>query len=212
FEKARGDNLAFAADVDPESEGQQRLDRLAKVVRQRSNISVRTANLSDWDNEIDRIHNLLVKSLAHLEGSIPWRRDVLEESLQPFKKIADPDLILFAEADGETIGWFPGIRNLNEVLIKVNGLRYPWNYLTLLTGLRRQTDCLSVKSLLVLPEYWNHGVGILLFDELAKRAHAKGYKWVDLSLTGEDNPQTPYIAGKIGARIYKRYRIYRKTL
>ena len=29
------------------------------------------------------------------------------------------------------------------------------------------------------------------FDELARRARAKGYKWADLSLTSADNPYTP---------------------
>jgi hypothetical protein len=29
-------------------------------------------------------------------------------------------------------GWFPAIPNLNEMLIHLNGLRYPWDYLRLL--------------------------------------------------------------------------------
>jgi hypothetical protein len=47
---------------------------------------------------------------------------------------------------------------------------------------------------------------------MAKRAIAKGYEWVDLSLTGEDNPQTPVIAGRLGAQEYKRYRVFIKKL
>ena len=43
----------------------------------------------------------------------------------PFKSIVDPDLILFVEANGKSVGWYPGIPNFNEVLIKVNELRYP---------------------------------------------------------------------------------------
>ena len=74
--------------------------------------------------------------------------------------------------------------------------------------MKKRTACVSVKSVLVLPEYWNRGAGILMFDELAKRAHAKGYRWIDLSLTAEDNPQTPLIAESLGAKEYKRYRTY----
>src|SRR5512138_625938 len=36
------------------------------------------------------------------------------------------------ERHGEPIGWFPAVQNLNEVLIKLNGLRYPWDYLRVL--------------------------------------------------------------------------------
>jgi GNAT superfamily N-acetyltransferase len=66
-----------------------------------------------------------------------------------------------------------------------------------------------VKSVLVLPEYWDTGVAVLLFDEMARRAHAKGYTWLDLSLTSEENPDTPILAGRVGAKEYKRYRVMR---
>jgi hypothetical protein len=72
--------------------------------------------------------------------------------------------------------------------------------------------CLSVKSVAVLPEYWDTGVAILLFSEMVRRASAKGYQWLDLSLTGEDNPDTWNITHHMGARIYKRYRFYKKDL
>ena len=204
--------MAFGVDLDPNSEGQSRFSRLAQVVRKRSDMHIRTVNLDDFDNEIDIIYELLVKSLVHLPGSIPWRRDVLGEFLSPFKDIVDPDLILFVEADGKSVGWYPGIPNLNEIFIKVNGLRYPWNYVKLLLNMKKQPDCISTKSILVLPEYWQTGAGILLLDEMAKRAYARGYKWVDLSLTAEDNPQTPLIVQRVGGAEYKRYRTYRKVI
>jgi hypothetical protein len=47
---------------------------------------------------------------------------------------------------------------------------------------------------------------------MAKRAAAKGYKWADLSITGEDNEDTYPLATHMGAKIYKRYRIYRKQI
>ena len=129
--------------------------------------------------------------------------------MQPFLDIADPELVLFAEVDGETVGWFPGLPNLNEPFQHANGLRYPWDYLRLWWHMRRQPDCLEVKSVLVAPEYWGTGVSVLLFDELAQRAKAKGFKWLDLSLTSEDNPNTPILAKRMGAKLYKRYRVYR---
>ena len=46
-------------------------------------------------------------------------------------------------------------------------------------------------------------------DEMARRARARGFKWADLSLTSEDNPYTPTLAKRAGARLYKRYRVYR---
>lgn len=207
FEPARGDNLAYA--ITPEAPGLARLSRLADRIRQRGWISVRGADLAHWDGEIDRVHRLLQVSLAHLPDHIGWHRDSLEALLTPFRDIVDPELVLFAEIDGEPVGWLPGIPNLNEAFIHANGLRYPWDYLKLRWHMRRQPDCLTIKSVLVPPEHWGTGVAVLLFDEMAKRVLARGYKWADLSLTSEDNPNTPILAERVGAELYKRYRVYR---
>ncbi len=158
---------------------------------------------------MDRVHKLLTEATKHLPDYIPWPREGLQAALEQFRQIVDPDLVLFADVDGKTVGWFPGIPNINEALIHANGLRYTWNYLGLLPHLRRQPKCLAIKSVLVLPEYWDTGVAVLLFDEMARRAVPKGFTWVDMSLTSDDNPYTPQLATTSGARIYKKYRVYR---
>jgi hypothetical protein len=47
---------------------------------------------------------------------------------------------------------------------------------------------------------------------MLKRAQERGYAWMDLSLTSEDNPKTPELAERLGGEIYKRYRVYRIDL
>ncbi len=212
FEPARADNLAFAADFDDSSPERQRLSRLAERIRRQGWVRIRTPDMKRLQDEVDTIHRLLNESLTHLPDHRPWPRSAVEALVQPFVRIADPDLILFAEVDGKTVGWFPGIPNLNEAFIRTNGLRYPWDMLKLLWHMRRQPECVAVKSVLILPQYWGGGVALLLFDEMAKRARAKGYTWADLSLTSADNPYTPNLAERLGAHIYKRYRVYRKSI
>jgi GNAT superfamily N-acetyltransferase len=212
FTPARGDNLAFEIDIDPELPQLKRISRLADRLRKRGRYTVRGANLEDWEGEVDRVMHLLNRSLAHLPDFIGWQRGSLQQLLAPFRQFADPELIVFVEDQGQTVGWFPGLPNLNEALIHANGLRRPWDTLKLWWYMRQQPECLAVKSVLVLPEYWNRGVAILLIDELAKKAFAKGYKWADLSLTSADNPNTPTLAAHAGAKIYKRYRVYKRAV
>jgi len=210
FHPTHGDNLAYEIEIREDSPARQRLARLAERVRRQGEITIRSADFAQWDAEVDRVHRLLNAALAHLPDPIGWRRDSLESILRPFRDTADPDLILFAEVGQEAVGWIPGIANLNEAIIHANGLRYPWDYARLWWHMRRQPHCLALKSAVVLPEYWNSGVGVMLFDEIARRAHAKGFKWADLSLTSEDNPTVPMLLERMGGKIYKRYRVYRK--
>lgn len=209
FRGTRGDNLAYAIGLDLDTPEWRKVAHLAERLRRRGAISVRGARLDRWDEEVDNVLRLLNAATAHLTDFIPWQRAALEKTLEDFRSIADPELILFAEVDGQAVGWFPALPNLNEAFQHVNGLRFPWDYLKLLYYMKRRPKCLTIKSVLVLPEYWNLGVGVLLMDEMARRVQGKGYEWIDLSLTSADNPATPGLAERMGARIYKRYRVYR---
>ena len=212
FEPARGDNIAFALDLLDPPPAVADLARMAERVRLRREFTVRPGDMAHWEDELERIYILLNSCMRHLPDYRPWPREVVFSSLAPFRKVADPELFLFAEKEGQVIGFLPGLPNLNEVFIHANGLRRPWDYLPLLRGMRRQTNCLTVKSVLMLPEYWGSGAIILLFDEMARKARQKGYAWIDGSLTSADNPRTPALGARFGAKLYKRYRVFRKTI
>jgi len=212
FTPLRPDNLAFALDLREESEQIKLLHRLADKAREKGTITLREARLDEWDKEADRVNLLLNRSLAHLSDFVGWDRAALDDSLEPFRKYADPSLILFTDVAGETVGFFPGIPNLNEVLHKLNGLRYPWDYLRYLKHAKDKPKCLAIKSVLVLPEHWGSGASLILFDEMWKRARERGYEWIDLSLTSADNPKTPMLAERMGAVEYKRYRVFQYPL
>lgn len=213
FVPAHGDNLAFAIEIDPKSESIARLFRLEQRAKQKPGYSVRCADFKHWEEEVDRVFELINPALKHLPGFIPWQREALRELLAPFVELADPDLILFAEVNGQSVGFFPAIPNFNEILIHANGLRFPWDKIkALLYSKIIRPRCAAIKSVLMLPEYWGSGAAVLLFAEMARQLIRKGYTWADLSLTSDDNPRTPQLAAHIGAHIYKRYRAYRKHL
>ncbi len=215
FRAARGDNIAFEADL--ASIGSldnlpPKLLRTVEIARGRGRVSVRAARLEDWDAEIDRALDILNKGLAVLTDFIPWTREAFVSHAESLRQIVDPDLVLFGEVDGKPVGLLLGLPNINEVLQHCDGLRHPWDYLKLLWYSRRRPECVAAKSIAVVPAYWGRGVDALLYYELGRRALEKGYRWMDLSLTAEDNPMTPRLAGRLGAHIYKRYRVYRLSL
>jgi len=211
FVPARGDNLAFSLSLGSTPQINQ-LARMAQRAKAANRFTIRNANFAQWQDEIDVIYPMINAALAHLPDHRPWMRDELENLFRPFLQIADPDLILFIEENGKPVGFFPGVPNMNEVLIHANGLRFPWDYFGLWLHAQRKPKGLSIKSVLVYPEYWGSGAAVLLFDEMARRAQDKGYTWLDLSLTSADNPRTPALAQRFGAKIYKRYRVYRKPI
>jgi len=230
FEPARGDNLAFEVRLDRPVPDRDRLSRLAGWSRRRRGYSIRGADFSRFEEEIDRVHDLLNRSLAHLPGFIGWERSAVRALLAPFRRFADPELVLFAEKEGKTVGFFPAVPDLNEIFRTCDGFsglrsslaglgRLALRSRPLLPGARfpaalfgRRYRCVTIKSVLVPPEHWNAGVAALLFDEMLRRLEGRGYEWIDLSLTSADNPNTPALAERFGGRVYKRYRVFRRAI
>jgi GNAT superfamily N-acetyltransferase len=76
----------------------------------------------------------------------------------------------------------------------------------------RRLDVASCKVLAVLPEYRGRGLEALLMLETAKRCWEKGYQRMDFSVTGEENVMMNRIVKRLGARLYRHYRLYEKGL
>jgi GNAT superfamily N-acetyltransferase len=215
FVKGRdGDNIAYEASLQVAEDDPrlQRLARVAHIAERRGHITARSGRLDDWDTEIEHAVRILNRGLAALQDFTPWDRDTLTAHAEAMRPIMDPDLIIFGLVDGEPVGWALALPNFNEALRKANGLRQPWDYARLWWAARRRPDCLCFKSIAVDPDYWGRGVDAVMYYALVQRALAKGYKWMDLSLTSDDNPMTPRILERMDAHIYRRYRVYRLAL
>jgi GNAT superfamily N-acetyltransferase len=72
----------------------------------------------------------------------------------------------------------------------------------------RRIRSVSFKILAVEPEFWGLGLEAMMFARIGQIALQRGYRWLDGSLTGADNPQTNKISLRLGAEEYKRYRVF----
>ena len=60
----------------------------------------------------------------------------------------------------------------------------------------------------MLPEFHGLGIDALVYEHMARKSYQYGYEWVDMSLTGANNPTTNKLAARINAIIDKLYRVY----
>ena len=199
----------------PAGEGDEllpaKLIRVVKYVRRRYGHTVRHAHLDNWDKEMETARRIYNGSLGVLPEFTPMGEDEWQQQAQKLRPLIDPDLAIFVQVDGREVGFGLGFPDLNQALLHCNGLRYPWNYLQLWLHSRHLRG-LTFKILAVLPEYWGRGLDALVYLEMARAALRKGYEWMDMSLTGEDNPMTNKLAAAVGARLDKRYRVYKLDL
>ena len=215
FVKFGADSLAFRAWAAPYKGDPGRLPpkllRVAEAVQKRGGFTLRCGRLDRWGEEIESAFHIYNGALSTLPRFVPLTRADFERQARALEPLLDPDFVLFAEVDGQPVGFALGLPDTNQAIRHANGGRYLWDWLKLWWYSRR-IDCLSFKILAVLPEYRGRGIDVLFYLEMARQVLAHGYRWMDMSLTGEDNLMTTRIATRFGAEVYKRYRIFQLAL
>ena len=144
-------------------------------------------------------------------GFVPWTEAEMRHMAKTLAQFADLDLCLFAEHAGRTVGFAFALPDFNQVFIKMNGRLLPFGLFKFLAGRKKIT---GVRALVfgVVPEVMHTGLAYLLYDEFERAIIAKGYRWCELSWQLEDNEAINRFAASIGAKLYRKYRIYEKRI
>lgn len=185
-----------------------RLRRAFEIAAKRNpDIVVRTIDSRRWEEDIRAACRMFNAALAEVPEHVPVPEEEFLASARELRPIMDRELALMAEAEGRPVGFCLALPDINEALRFADGaldlagtLRFLWH--------RRRIRRLSFKIMIVAPEFRDRFVEVLLLRRLGEAAWRKGYREVDLSLTGEENWRSNRIQEKTGARIYRRYRIY----
>jgi len=181
--------------------------RVFKAASEKGWVRIRKVHLEDWDNEVALVHKLFNATLQHLPEYVPISADEFRRFADQMRPLIDADLALFAEAEGKTVGFLVAIPDFNRVLWRLNGRLFPCGWFKLWWYSRR-IDVVSFKLLGVLEEYRHRGIDVLLYLEAVQAAIRKGYRWLEGSLTSENNPTVVRLAERLGAERYKHYRLY----
>lgn len=185
------------------------IDRIAEYVRQRygERCRVRLGDLRNLDDELEVARDVYNRSLATLPEFTPMNREDWRHMAEAIRPLLDPEFAPFVEVDRKAVAFGLALPDITQALWHCNGLRAPWDYLKL-WWYGRKLPGISFKIMALLPEYREQGLDALIYEHIAYASFRKGYAWVDLSLTGDDNPMTNKLAQRIGAVIDKRYRLY----
>lgn len=207
FTKAM-DYVAYLIDLTKPAN--DRLTRVAGLVRKRGELETRAVVMKDLEKEVKLIVDIYNQAWAENWGFLPitdWEADALVEAL---KMIIDPGLIRFAYHDGEPIavlGCFPD----PNVALRPRWKWYGDSDYTRIARLlltRKKIDRVRLMFFGILPGYRRMGIDALLFDEVLAYAQEHGYKWCDTSLLLEHNDLIIRASEFMGGYEYKKWRIF----
>lgn len=189
----------------------ERLSGLARKLRENPRISVRPVNMKNLKDEMIIIKELYNASWQKNWGFSPMTDAEMNLMAEQLKIFARPEMVLLAFYDGKPAGLSITLPDINQILRKLNGrlglvgtLRFLY-YRRKITGARALV--FGFKA-----EYRRLGLPILLFYETELFMRRQGYRWCELSWNLEDNRLINDFDRELGAREYKRYRVYERPL
>ena len=189
-----------------------KIKKLAERVRKRTNFTIRPLNMKDYNNEVQRVLDFYNEEWEANWGHIKYTDKQAKLLAKQLKLIVDPELILFMELEGNIIGVGMGFPDANQMLQKIkDGRLIPFGILPFLNK-RKIINRTRMTILGVRKPYRNKGLEIVLIDEFAKRALARGYVECECSWELEDNEAINNGIIAAGGELYKTYRMYQKDL
>lgn len=202
------DLLAYQKHYDPPLP--ERLAATIERLRARRKVTVRPINIRDLTADVHRITEIYNEAWSANWGFVPITEAEAEHMAKSLKLAIIPELALIAEVDGEPVGCFVAIPDLNPAFKRMQGRLTPWGLVSFLYH-RHRTDTVRVAMMGVKRRHRRLGIDLLLLDRVWELAPPKGFRRAELAWVLEDNELMTRAIDQIGAVPYKRYRLYQKN-
>jgi hypothetical protein len=195
-----------------------RTQKAWEAIKKLPEVKLRSVNMKKLRDELGVIMDIYNDTWSGKWGYVPVSSAELDKMASDLSIVLDPDIAFIAEIDGKPAGMCITIPNLNEVVRDFGGSLFPFNWAKLLWRTKVNRPASTRLILLGVREQYRKNLkryGALsaaMYVEVAKRGLAKGYKWAELSWTREDDAPINLGIRSMGAKIYKKYRVYEKAL
>ncbi len=189
----------------------EKLRRVAERASLRPDLVIRPMRIDDWEGEIRLACQVYNAALACLPDYTPITEAEFARFAESIRPLMDPRMALLAEVNCQTAGFALALPDVNEALQHVNG-KLDLAGMAKLWWYSRKLSRVSFKILVMLPEYQGRGVEAVLIERISRAIWELGYREIDMSLTGEDNMRSTRLQENLGFKVYRRYRVYEKTL
>jgi hypothetical protein len=186
-------------------------------VRAMPEVVIRSVRLSDFQSELRLLMEVFNDAWSENFHFVPMTEAELTKMAKDMRLLIDEQIALVAEVSGRPAAVALSIPNLNEAIHDLNGRLFPLGLPKLIYRLKIKRPksarliLLGVKKEIRTKKRYG-GLSTALYVEMAQRGARVGYEWGELGWTVEDNRPVNLAIKMMGGELYKRYRIYEKSL
>ncbi len=188
------------------------MDSLAERISQKKGVHIRPSDPEDADSEFALIREIYNASWAGNWGFVPLTDNEMNDIQKIVMKFVDPDLVFFIYYKGKPAGACVIFPDLNPLLKRLNG-RIGLTGLLKFLMYRREVKGLRCLIFGIKEEYQQLGFPMLAFHHIFEVVRKKEkYRYLELGWTLEENEAINSLIEEVGAKKYKKYRIFRICL
>jgi GNAT superfamily N-acetyltransferase len=180
-------------------------------------VRFRSVHPRNLKKEVRDILDVFNDAWQHNWGFVPATDAEAKKMAADLQLILDKQLSFFAEIDGQPVAICVCLPNLNEVIADFQGKLNPVTIAKLIWRLKiRGPKSARLMLLGVRTELRGKKryapLATAVIAELVRRGMKEGYEWAELGWTLEDNRAINAAIRSMGAKIYKRYRLFEKPI
>ncbi len=188
------------------------MERLAERTAQKKGVRIRHVDPKFMDSEFALIRDIYNDSWSGNWGFVPLTANEMKDIQKSVKPFADPGLVFFIYYEDEPAAVCVIFPDINPLLKRLNG-RIGLPGLIKAVFYRKEIRGLRLVMFGIREKYRQLGLPMLAFQHIYKIAReTKKYQHLEMGWTLEDNESINALIEEAGAKIYKKYRIYRKAL
>ena len=186
------------------------LDHIQADVQTR-NVKFIPYNKKEFKKRSEELRVIFNEAWKHNWGHIPMSKLQAKKIFEPLNMIVIPELVLFAEIDGKTVGYICNIPDISEGLKALNGKMYPWRLIKFLREIKKAK---TIRTIImgVLPEHRGKNIDNFFYLQTIKKGLELGFTASDCSLIAETNKQMLKNMEPLKPDRYKTYRLYEKEI
>lgn len=192
----------------------ERLIAHGERAKKNDNITIRIADMKNFDQEVETILDIYNDAWEHNWGFVPMRPEEFKHLAKDMKMIVDPNLLLMVSVRGEPAGFGLALPDVHQAQKKVtSGELFPTGILKLLwnlkgPGRKKTINRCRVITLGIKKKFRELGLGPLMYTEYLKRGPASGYPVGEASWILENNIPMNKALKMMCGEVSKVYRIY----
>lgn len=182
-----------------------------KRLEDKTDVQFKTLVKRDLGKRIKDVQHIFNEAWEGNWGHLPLTDRQAAMLVGELKLIAVPELAIFAEKDGKTIGFIISLPDVNPALRLLGGRLYPWRLIRFLLEARK-TKRIRTIIMGVLPEYRGGHIDDIFYLKTIEDGIRLGYTESDCSLIVETNHRMIGALKPLAAAPYKTYRIYQRPV